>query len=175
MDIQHIILGIIQINPMTGYEIKQFFDKSLTFFSGVSYGSIYPTLKKLEKKGFVTVQLEVQDGRPNRKIYTITDQGHTEYLDSLIEPLKPTQLKNDLLTRLFFFSDVPEEKRVNLVQEQIGMMHQKQTVLKELEPFVLESADAFQLMCYRSGIEMLTHSISVMESIKQKIQQTSGK
>ena len=174
MDIQHIILGIIEIHPKTGYEIKQFFDKSLTFFSGVSYGSIYPTLKKLEKNGLVTVETEVQDGKPNRKIYTITEQGHAAYLESLVMPLKPTRLKNDLLTRLFFFSNVPEEKRLGLVEQQIGLMQQKQTVLQELEPFVLESADAFQLMCYRSGIEMLAHSISVMKSIKQKIQKTPG-
>jgi len=38
MDINHIILGMIEIKPMTGYEIKQL--KSFTFFSGASYGSI---------------------------------------------------------------------------------------------------------------------------------------
>lgn len=174
MDIIHIILGIINIQSMTGYEIKQVFDKSLTFFSGASYGSIYPTLKKLEKGGFVSVAVEVQNGKPNRKIYTITEKGRNTYLDSLLMPVKPTRLKNDLLTRLFFFSDVPQEQRLELVDEQIRMLEDKYAFLVELETLVKESADAFQLLCYEYGIELIRVNIDGMRSMKQKIQEMPG-
>ena len=80
MNIQNIILGLIQIKPMTGYELKQKFDTSLGFFSGASFGSIYPLLKKLEKQGLVKLHLEVQDGRPNRKIYSITQRGRKAFI-----------------------------------------------------------------------------------------------
>lgn len=174
MDIIHIILGIINIQPMTGYEIKQVFDNSLTFFSGASYGSIYPTLKKLEKGGLVSVTVEVQDGKPNRKIYTITQKGRRMYQDSVLMPLKPTKLKNDLLTRLFFFSDVPEESRLELIDEQIRMLEDKHSFLMELETFVKESADEYQVLCYEYGIELIRVNINGMKSIKQKIQNMSG-
>ncbi|MFH2063731.1 MAG: PadR family transcriptional regulator [Pseudomonadota bacterium] len=174
MDIKHIILGMIEIKPMTGYEIKQLFDKSFTFFSGASYGSIYPALKKLEENGLITLTLEVQDGKPNRKIYTIKEKGRAVYLESLLTPLKPTKLKNDLLTRLFFFSNVPEGKRLQLIDEQIEMMEKKHGFLQELEPFVLESADEFQLLCYQYGIDLLIRNIIGMKSIKQKIRNLPG-
>ena len=174
MDIIHIILGIINIQSMTGYEIKQVFDKSLTFFSGASYGSIYPTLKKLEKAGLVSVTVEVQDGKPNRKIYAITEKGRNTYLDSLLMPIKPTRLKNDLLTRLFFFCDVPKEKRLELIDEQIRMLEDKFSFLRELETLVKESADAFQLLCYEYGIELIRVNMDGMRSMKQKIQDMPG-
>ena len=77
MDIKSILLGFLMKQSMTGYELKKAFSISFSHFSGISYGSIYPALKKLEKEGLVTMELQIQDGTPNRKIYTVTDAGRT--------------------------------------------------------------------------------------------------
>ena len=67
MDVKNIILGFLMYGSMTGYELKKFFSISFSFFSGLSYGSIYPALRKMEKEGLITMRLEVQDGAPNRR------------------------------------------------------------------------------------------------------------
>jgi len=75
MDVRSIILGFLMGQSMTGYELRKFFSLSFSFFSGLSYGSIYPALRKLESEGLISMALQVRDASPNRKIYTITERG----------------------------------------------------------------------------------------------------
>ena len=49
-----VILGMIDFGKCTGYEIKQFVDKTTRFFLAASYGQIYPELKRLERTGLIT-------------------------------------------------------------------------------------------------------------------------
>ena len=104
MSAQFIVLGFLSLKSMTGYEIKKNFSFSFSFFSGLSFGSIYPALKKLEDKGLITMRMEIQDGAPNRKIYTITEQGREEFLGQLRSPILLEKGKSTFLTRLFFFA-----------------------------------------------------------------------
>ncbi len=50
MNIQTLILGFLMKRSMTGYELKNAFSLSFSFFSGFSYGSIYPALKRMEQE-----------------------------------------------------------------------------------------------------------------------------
>ena len=94
MDVQSIILGFLMQQSMTGYDLKKAFSMSFSFFSGLSYGSIYPALKKMEKLGLISMKVEIQDGAPNRKIYTITEAGRKSFLESLQTPLVPERHKS---------------------------------------------------------------------------------
>ena len=86
MDIKSILLGFLTRQSLTGYELKKRFSISFSFFSGASYGSIYPALKKMEREGLVTQQLEIQDGAPNRKVYSITAAGRKVFIEALTAP-----------------------------------------------------------------------------------------
>ena len=83
MDAKAIILGFLMQKSMTGYELKKAFSISFSFFSGLSYGSIYPALKKMEQQGLITMRMEIQEGLPNKKIYTITKLGREKFLSQL--------------------------------------------------------------------------------------------
>ena len=50
MDVQSVLLGFLMRSSMTGYDLRKAFSMSFSFFSGLSYGSIYPSLKKMEVK-----------------------------------------------------------------------------------------------------------------------------
>ena len=89
---------------------ESFLDLVSTLFSGLSYGSIYPALKKMENHGLVSKRTEIQDGAPNRKIYTITDAGRVAFLDSLRSPLILEQPKSPLTEGLLFAHLSPEER-----------------------------------------------------------------
>jgi len=55
---KYAILGILALAPQTGYELKQFIERSLSAFWQESYGQLYPTLKLLVKEGLALVDEE---------------------------------------------------------------------------------------------------------------------
>jgi DNA-binding PadR family transcriptional regulator len=87
---------------MTGYDLKtQYFDGSIAHFWPADQAQIYRTLDKLEDSGFVTSTLEIQETRPNRKVYSLTDAGREEFAAWMrtTQPL-PT-LREPFLIQLF--------------------------------------------------------------------------
>jgi DNA-binding PadR family transcriptional regulator len=111
---------------MTGYELKQFFDSSIQHFWNAELSQIYPTLKTLEENGFVEKHVEVQDNRPNRKVYGITDDGRDELLRWMREPQMPANLRDPFLIKVFFGTEVPVEDVLVLLRRQ---MEEQQMVL----------------------------------------------
>ena len=76
------ILGLLRRRPRHGYELKA---RLLELgFARVSFGSLYPALRRLEKRGYIEAMR--QSGR--RKAYRLTETGEAEFdriLDSADE------------------------------------------------------------------------------------------
>lgn len=75
-DIQ--ILRMLQIQPLWGYRIKKKFEIELGL--KLRHSTLYPLLRLLEKRCFISSQRDYKDRRP-RKVYTLTEEGK-EYLKS---------------------------------------------------------------------------------------------
>ncbi len=98
MNAQTLILAILNFGDASGYEIKKFSSEGrFSYFIDISYGSIYPTLSKLEAEGFVTCRSEIQDGKPDKKVYSITDRGRHEFVKSLAVPPQHDKFKSEFL------------------------------------------------------------------------------
>lgn len=102
MSLKHALLGFLNYGPHTGYELKKVFDTSVAHFWSAELSQIYPTLKALEGEGLVEMKVEVQDDRPNRKVYSITDDGRRELIDWLGTPAEADQIREPILVKLFF-------------------------------------------------------------------------
>jgi DNA-binding PadR family transcriptional regulator len=162
MDLQSVLLGFLMNKSMTGYDLKKAFSISFSFFSGLSYGSIYPALKKMETQGLVSRRMEIQDGAPNRKIYTITDAGKRAFLDSLESPVVPEQPRNPLLMKLFFFEHLSAEKRHTITVHYLDSIEELRKRLDAARPEVEACADRFQYLCFQFGlrfVEDLTRNV----------------
>ena len=72
------VLGLLSYGDMTGYEIMSIFRDSLAFFWNASTSQIYRELQHLEDGGLATSCVQEQDGRPNRRVYSITEAGRGE-------------------------------------------------------------------------------------------------
>lgn len=72
-------------------------DGPFSYFIEISYGSIYPTLAKLELDGLVAFRTEQDSGKPERKVYTLTESGRQELVRSLGEPPQPDRLQSEFL------------------------------------------------------------------------------
>jgi PadR family transcriptional regulator AphA len=96
------VLGLLNIEPMSGYDIRRNLEESLSYFWSESYGQIYPTLRKLEAVRQITPVKQAASDARRRKLYTITAAGRARLRSWLSEPPRPQPPRNELLLKLFF-------------------------------------------------------------------------
>ena len=97
----YVLLGLLSHESMTGYEMKKRLDTTLRFFWGGSYGSIYPTLNRLETEGKVTKEDISSNGR-EKISYSITEYGKEILKQWLRKPVEKDELRYETLLKLFF-------------------------------------------------------------------------
>ncbi len=170
MDIKTMVLGFLMRGSMTGYELKKRFSLSFSFFSALSYGSIYPALKKLEQEGLITLKIEIQDGSPNRKVYTITDSGREFFLENLRTPFTLERQKSAFLARLFFFAHLTREERLTTASRYLESIKEMQETLGALEPEIRDRADEFQYLSYTFGIRFFDDLARNVERVMQELE-----
>ncbi len=99
---QYALLGMLSYMPMSGYDLKKFIDKSISFFWSENYGHIYPVLKKLEEEKLVAKKVEHNEGKPSKNIYSITQEGLHILTDWLAAPVQKEIYRLEILLKLFF-------------------------------------------------------------------------
>jgi PadR family transcriptional regulator AphA len=100
------ILGFLEIEPSTGYLLLQRFQGSVGSFWSATQSQIYRELHALEKAGHVALEVVPQDGKPARKVYSLTAAGRAELTRWLGEPVEPAQLRDPLLLKLVFAAEL---------------------------------------------------------------------
>lgn len=170
MDVQSILLGFLMRRSLTGYELKQAFTISFSFFSGLSYGSIYPALRRMAEQGLVTMVSERQTHAPDRKVYTITDKGREAFIDALRAPLAPNTAKSPFLMRLFFFEDLSPEDRLAIVQNHLGDVRRQAQALEAVQPQIAGKADRFQYLCFEFGLRFYKDLAANLDEVLNALQ-----
>jgi DNA-binding PadR family transcriptional regulator len=117
MSHRYLILGLLAEQPMTGYDIRKHVQDMLRAVTNASYGTLYPTLHKLLVEGAVQMEEIEQDGRPAKKVYQITDEGHIELTDWLKEPPAADSIKREFLLKLYFAKELSASDLQKLVAE----------------------------------------------------------
>ena len=89
MSIPHALLGLLETEPMHGYELKHRYDRSFAPENPLPFGQVYAALERLERGGRVEVAaIEKQEG-PERRRYAITSTGEQDLAAWLRSPLEP--------------------------------------------------------------------------------------
>jgi len=83
----HAILVSLCEQAGSGYELARRFDRSIGYFWAATHQQIYRTLRTMEDDGWVHAEVIAQQGRPDKKVYDVTDVGRTELVRWLAEPL----------------------------------------------------------------------------------------
>nr|WP_321444882.1 PadR family transcriptional regulator [uncultured Cohaesibacter sp.] len=135
MNVRSICLAILFCGDKTGYDIrKASTEGSFSFFVEASYGSIYPALNRLEAEGLVTCQHEAQDGKPARKVYSITDAGRASLLVELMQPHKPDIFRSEFLM-ISLFAGLMKPKDVEVaVERQIKQLEEEIEQIEACSP-----------------------------------------
>jgi PadR family transcriptional regulator AphA len=133
MSLKFAILGLLNAVPMTGYDLKhQAFDATVRHFWPADQSQIYRTLARLQQDGFVTMQVEEQEERPDRKIYFITPVGQAaldEWLQS--DQAVPT-LRDPLLIQLFFGQEQSRVDLLSVIAQQIRTHKERLAAYQEI-------------------------------------------
>ncbi|HYJ61008.1 MAG TPA: helix-turn-helix transcriptional regulator [Actinomycetota bacterium] len=113
------ILGLLKDRPMHGYQLSREVAEQLGGLWRVSYGSLYPTLRRLEGEGFVeaTTGTTTTGGGRRKTVYKITDAGEAEFLRLLEETPGDGQAEDARFrVRVAFFRYLPPETRIRLME-----------------------------------------------------------
>ena len=98
------MLGALTIAPMSGYDLRTFFDQSVSFFWNESYGQIYPILKQLAAEKLVApaARRASAGAHPRRTVYAITARGRDALAEWLGEPIEQEVGRIEILLKIFF-------------------------------------------------------------------------
>ena len=117
MSLSHAILTALLDEDLTGYALAKQFDVSLGFFWQASHQQIYRELKGLHLAGSVNVLEVPQHGKPDKRIYSLTNQGR-QILDSWItQSTRHRGAKDELFIKLFNVGSVPVEQVTEAVAQ----------------------------------------------------------
>lgn len=158
---RYAILGMLALKPASGYGIKKLMEQSTSNFWSESYGQIYPILKRLTEEGLATSHAEKQEGKPERNIYALTEQGKAELVNWLGEPGEEAQERIEILLKLFFGQLIAVETNIahveNFREIQQSLLRKYQDIERCLQDCVREASldethEMYSLITVRYGI-----------------------
>ncbi len=103
------ILGLLSKWEASGYDIKKEFDDVMSIFWHTHLSQIYPELNKLENEKLISSKLVPQDGKPDKKVYSITENGREVLFKWLLEPHETPKIKDSFLMQTFFMDNIPAD------------------------------------------------------------------
>ncbi len=181
--LKHGILGLLGYGDMTGYEIKNVFEDSLSHFWQAQTSQIYRELQALEKNGWITSTRVPQDGKPDKNVISITDGGREELKKWLDEETESSMIRNPMLMKTFFrgecsidenieyFKHLPEQEcRVKSDREEIEKMSEeyKNSVDDPLKALYWKFTIDFGVMYGKMVREWSENCVKELEKIKKR-------
>ncbi|MEH2434832.1 MAG: PadR family transcriptional regulator [Nostoc sp.] len=149
MSLAYVILGLLQQQEMTGYDLKtSCFDQCIAHLWPADQAQIYRTLDKLVEQGWITCTIEIGRDRPNRKVYSVTELGKAEFARWLgTHQLLPT-IREPMLVQLHFADQLPNETIIYLLEQQLAARSKKlaECEIIDLPSLGDESANREQVM-----------------------------
>jgi DNA-binding PadR family transcriptional regulator len=170
-----VILGLLNHEPKTGYQIKKRIDTTLKFFWGASFGSIYPTLNGLVRDGMVTKYEARENGR-KKIVYTITPAGREHLKAWLCLPVEKDELRCETLLKLFFGSEIGEDGTIkhvvnfeNKIRNELPLLQKAANRLKEIED--TDEAHRYYLFTALFGVKVYGACLEWCEEVKQALEE----
>lgn len=121
MSLKHGLLGLLSYFPMSGYDLDKAFKESLSFFWQANTSQVYRELNAMEKTGWLTSETVIQNDKPNKKLYHLTEVGRKELEDwvSTVDETIESSLKvrSPFLMGLFFAGEMDIDSSINTIKE----------------------------------------------------------
>ena len=169
---KHAILGLLDLAPMTGYDVKKNFDATIAHFWAGDQSQIYRTLASLVDKGLAEVSTLEQVGKPNRNVHSITEAGRDELDRWLRSPLAADVTREPFLARLFFAGRIGEEAVGALLNERRQLAQAQLTALEAMRRDDLAASDLrvrMQLATLDNGIAHTRTELEWLDELEKTL------
>jgi DNA-binding PadR family transcriptional regulator len=149
------VLGLLKDQPMHGYQLSRELGEQQGGAGRVSYGSLYPTLRRLEKQGAIVAQPDPEKGATRgrrRTTYRITEDGERLFFELLQETPHDNQTEDQRFrVRLAFFRYLPPETRLRLLERRRAGLEERLATIKDSMRATREHSDDYTLALMQHG------------------------
>lgn len=157
-DLVIVLLGLLSIRDMWGYEVYNRFRLAIEPFWSTPPTQIYPRLRAMEKEGLVLSTNVIQDARPNKRVYSITGKGREVLKEWLKQPITWPVMRHDFMLHLFLFDNVTINEAKPTIEAYRDLMRweleRQRRVEKKLQP-ALEGPHASTIAYQLQSLEHL--------------------
>ncbi|MDY6875624.1 MAG: PadR family transcriptional regulator [Chloroflexota bacterium] len=171
VSIRHLILGLLAQQPMSGYDIKRFLKSLSWLIDSPSFGSIYPALRALWEDGLVTVEVIPRQGKPPRKIYTITEAGRLTLRGWVDQPVTLDVSLKTFVMRLILASNFSYTEMIAHLQQRRSQVAAHRATLKQIVEALEGTMDPGQRLTFDYGLTLATAELAWLDSTLRQLSQ----
>ncbi|GAL14085.1 transcriptional regulator PadR family [Vibrio astriarenae] len=177
MSLPHVILTVLSTRDATGYDITKEFSSSIGYFWKASHQQVYRELNKMAQSGQVSCVLEPQEGKPDRKVYSITDAGRAALGVWFEQPTAETTVRDEFCAKLMVCAVeeiAPFKAQLNILIEEA---HKFVAHYQEIEhayygdPKVLDKQRRLERLTLRRNTMLRQAWIEWAEEVKAELDQ----
>jgi DNA-binding PadR family transcriptional regulator len=144
MDIKTICLAILAQANATGYEIQKTIKEGpLSYFFDASFGSIYPALARLTEEGLISCQVISEEGKPERKVYSINDNGRMTLSRALVKVPLHDRLRSPFLVSMLFSELLSSRELFRLLDQRLAIHESALENLGKMSSDGMSAGDKF--------------------------------
>ena len=133
MSLRLAVLGLLDLEPGSGYTLLQRFRHSLGFFWSTTHQQLYRELHSLQQSGWLDCETVAQNGRPDQKVYRLNTDGEAELSRLLLQPAAAMRLRDPWLVKLFSGRRLPNAHLRSELQRQEAQHRQTLQTYLELQ------------------------------------------
>jgi DNA-binding PadR family transcriptional regulator len=169
------ILGLLQESPMHGYELrKELAAKLGSIRAAISFGTLYPTLRRLQAAGYLTETGEPVPGgaevpplttRRGRVVYKITAEGKERFADLIAQAGPETYDDAGFGVHFAFFARTDQATRLRILEGRRRKVEERRESLRDVLGRAAERLDAYTLELQRHGLDACEREVRWLEEL----------
>jgi DNA-binding PadR family transcriptional regulator len=166
------ILGLLHETAMHGYELrKQLTAKLGAIRAAISYGSLYPTLRRLQSDGLITEGAPAEapvpplTSRRGRVVYRITAEGKERFQELLLRTGPETYEDPGFGVHFAFFARTDQDTRLRILEGRRRKIEERREGLREALTRAAERLDAYTLELQRHGLDACEREVRWLEEL----------
>lgn len=164
------VLGLLHESPMHGYELRKRLNLMLGWRSLLSYGSLYPALKKMLRAGWIEEHSVPSTGVTSRRpriVYEPTDAGRAEFV-RLMSEAGPSAWEDDNFDiRFAFFSSTDMEIRLRVLEGRRMRLQERLERVQSQLSLTQKEMDRYAAELQRHGVEQVEREVSWLSELIQ--------
>ncbi|MDG3009707.1 helix-turn-helix transcriptional regulator [Rhodococcus sp. D2-41] len=149
------ILGLLHESPMHGYELRKRLTGLLGAFRAFSYGSLYPTLRRMQADGLIAED-DGPDGtvrRRARRVYKMTPLGKQRFSELVADTGPQNYTDDGFGVHLAFFSRTPAEARMRILEGRRRQVEERREGLRDAVGRASGHLDRYTRQLHQLGLE----------------------